>query len=149
MKYIKIISWILGISMFLSGFLKFFHPFKGWYSVQISASQLGEVAYASGIMGELTVGLIFIIASLGKERLTHRLYVSMITGASLLMIIIMATAVYVHLHPAVPAEVLPMKIKAPFIPGLFLLSGLLNVALALRLSQIPFYPDQAHASSNY
>lgn len=135
--------------MFLSGILKFFDPFAEWYSVQISASQLGDIAYASGIMGELTIGLILIIASLRKEKLPHRLYISIITGASLLMIIIMATAVYVHLHPAVPAEVLPMKIKAPFIPGLFLLPGLLNVALALKLSRIPLYPDRARASSKF
>lgn len=136
MKYIKTISWFLGVSMFLSGFLKFFDPFKGWYSVQISASNLGETAYALGILGELATGLIFMIALIWKEKLSHRVFITVIISTSLLMMIMMATAVYVHLHQAVPAEVLPMKIKSPYIPVLFLFMGSWNAFLSLKLSRI-------------
>jgi len=41
------------------------------------------------------------------------------------------TAVYVHLHPNVPADVLPLKIKPPFIPLFFLLIVLSNIILAI------------------
>jgi hypothetical protein len=48
------------------------------------------------------------------------------------MICMMAVAMYVHWQPGIPAEVLPMKIKPPVIPGMFLLMGVLNVGLVWR-----------------
>ena len=49
--------------------------------------------------------------------------------ASAAILPMMATAIYVHLQPNVPAEVLPLKIKSPFIPVFFLLLALTNIYL--------------------
>lgn len=140
MKYIKTISWFLGISMFMFGFLKFFDPFKGWYSVQISGSGLGEVSYAMGILGELSVGLSLMGALLLREKLPPRVFYLLIAGASLLVVVIMVTGVYVHLQPSVLAEVLPMNIKPPYIPGFFMLLGLLNAWLLGREFRRVLFP---------
>jgi hypothetical protein len=126
MKYIKSVSWFLGIAMFMFGFLKFFPPFKGWYTVQIATSELSELAYVMGIIGELSVGITFIFSFLFKDKISARLFVFVIIGASLMVVIMMVTGMYVHLHPSVPAEVLPLGIKPPYIPAFFLLMGLTN-----------------------
>ncbi len=39
----------------------------------------------------------------------------------------MLVAFYVHLHLRVPASVLPLKIRPPFIPGFFLVLALVNI----------------------
>ncbi len=52
--------------------------------------------------------------------------------ASAAILPMMATAVYVHLQPGVPAEVLPLKIKPPIIPVLFILLALANIYLMQR-----------------
>ena len=44
----------------------------------------------------------------------------------------MLTGVYVHLHPNVPANVLPLKIKPPYIPVFFLLIALSNTFLSIK-----------------
>lgn len=67
MKYSKAISLFLGLSMFRFGFLKFFDPFKGWYSVQISESGLGFGSYVMGILGELVVGRIFLCLHISRQ----------------------------------------------------------------------------------
>ncbi len=52
--------------------------------------------------------------------------------ASAAILPMMGTAIYVHLQPNVPAEVLPLKIKPPFIPVFFLLLALTNIYLIQR-----------------
>ena len=52
--------------------------------------------------------------------------------ASALAIMIMVAAIRAHLHPNVPANVLPLKIKPPFIPGFFLLLAVADIFLVRR-----------------
>ena len=121
--------------MFMFGFLKFFNPFKQWYSVQISGSGLGNAAYVMGIAGEMIVGATFVYTLVRWHALTNKQTSMLLTIASALVIIIMITGVYVHLQPAVPAEVLPLKIKPPYIPTLFMLLALGNI-WSVRIQQL-------------
>jgi uncharacterized membrane protein YphA (DoxX/SURF4 family) len=97
----------LGVSLFAFGFLKFFPPFKDWYGQQILHSGLPELAYPFGIAMELLIGCLYIFQPRWQK------------WASLLTMATMLVACYVHLQPEVLAEVLPLKIKAPFIPLMF------------------------------
>ena len=45
----------------------------------------------------------------------------------------MLVAFYIYVHPNVPADVLPLKISPPFIPGLFLVLAILNLYLKKRI----------------
>ncbi len=36
----KALSLFLGVLMFMFGFLKFFHPFRGWFEIQIQQSHV-------------------------------------------------------------------------------------------------------------
>lgn len=129
MKYIKSISWFLGTSMFMFGILKFVNPFKGWYSVQVTNSGLGEYSYWMGIAGEITVGVTLMVTLVCRQKISEKTFSVLITSASLIIIIMMLTGIYVHLQPKVPADVLPLKIKPPYIPGFFLLLALSNIIL--------------------
>lgn len=132
MKYRKITSWFLAISMFMFGVLKFVNPFKDWYRVQVANSELGELSYSMGILGETAVGATLILSLLYRQKIQFKTF-NLITNISFFTIIIMmATGVYVHLHPNVPADVLPLKIKPPYIPLFFLFLALSNVYLSIR-----------------
>ena len=130
--YFRYVSLFLGISMFMFGILKFVNPFKAWYTIQVTNSELGNTSYWLGIIGEIAVGLIFIsIVMLMKSVSLRQLRLPGIF-ASTIVIVMMLTGMYVHFHPGVPAEVLPLKIKPPYIPGFFIALASLNILLAQR-----------------
>ncbi|HVV56639.1 MAG TPA: hypothetical protein VHC47_14995 [Mucilaginibacter sp.] len=132
MKSVRIISISLGISVFTFGVLKFFNPFKGWYSVQIMTSGLSKFSYWLGIAGEIFAGALFLVSMILRRRLPQRIFRFAIMTASIAVIVMMVMAIIVHLNPNVPANVLPLKIKPPIIPALFLLLGFLNIMLVAR-----------------
>ena len=65
--------------------------------------------------------MLFLGSVLFREKLSKKVFSLAIISASTIAIMIMATAIRTHLHPDVPADVLPLKIKPPIIPGFFLL----------------------------
>lgn len=48
---------------------------------------------------------------------------------NLLIVAIMLVAVYVHLHPDVPAQVLPFQAKPPVVTIIVMLLAVLNIVL--------------------
>lgn len=135
MKYNKITTWFLATSMFMFGVLKFVNPFNGWYSIQVTNSGLGEMSYAMGIIGEIAVGITLFFCLIYKQRISRGLNTLLSNISFLIIIIMMLAGVYVHLHPNVPADVLPLKIKPPYIPVFFLLIALSNVYLSIKPSK--------------
>jgi hypothetical protein len=133
MKAVRIISTFLGISMFMFGIVKFVNPFKGWYSAQIMNGELNEFLYWPGITGEILVGILFLGSVLFRERLSQKAFSVAIIAASILEVMLMAIATRVHLHPNVPADVLPLKIKPPIIPLTFLLLAVGDIILTRRI----------------
>jgi hypothetical protein len=131
MKYQKVSSWFIGISIFMFGILKFVNPFKGWYSVQVANSGLGQLSYTMGILGEITAGTTLILCLLYRQKISSKAYNWLTNTSFFTIIIMMLTAFYVHLHPNVPADVLPLKIKPPYIPLFFLLIALSNIILSI------------------
>lgn len=134
--YQKVTSWFLAISMFMFGVLKFVNPFKDWYSVQVTNSELGKLSYAMGILGEVAVGTTLIICLLYRRKIQSETFNLVTNTAFFTIIIMMLTGVYVHLHSNVPADVLPLKIKPPYIPLFFLLLALSNIYLSIRQAKV-------------
>ena len=134
MKSVNIISIFMGISMFMFGFLKLFYPISEWFAIQISKSGLPGYLYWPGILSEILVGLMLLLSIFFRKRIPlHFLKIVLLSG-SVWVIGNMAVAVYVHLQPAVPAYVLPLKIKAPYIPLFFVILAVINMLLTKRLS---------------
>ncbi len=130
-RSVKSLSIVLGLAMFLFGILKFVNPFKAWYAAQVSASELPfQVwSYWAGQLGEIAVGAALLLIALLPARFRREQITQILYASNLLIVLMMLTAFYVHLHPQVPADVLPLKIRPPFIPGLFLLLALLSMYL--------------------
>jgi hypothetical protein len=128
----NVVAVVLGVTIFMFGFLKFFDPFHSWFQVQISNSHLPPGSFAMGIAGELSIGAAFVLSFTARGRLAA--YRQWLAGAaSLGLIVMMSVATYVHLHPNVPAEVLPLGIKYPFIPLTFLCLAVWEWVLVTRL----------------
>ena len=135
MKPVKLISWFLGVDMFMFGILKLTIPtIHGWFNVQMTNSGLSEYfPLWIGIAGEIITGSTLIISLLSDKNLSSKVFRIMIQLASIAIIPMMLTAIYVHLQPNVPAEVLPLKIKTPVIPSFVLILSLVNIYLVQRL----------------
>lgn len=111
--------------MLLFGFLKFFQPVRGWFEVQIQQSHLPHQAILAGKLGEMVTGILFLLPWLWKSS-TAKTKDLVLLLASLMLVVQMVTAIYVHLQPQVPASVLPLGIKPPVIPAFVLLLALLT-----------------------
>lgn len=128
-KSVKVITGFLGISMFMFGVLKFVNPFKNWYSQQIFLSDfpLPILSYWMGQLGEIIVGVAFIFLLFNHKKISSLKLNLIFNLGNFSIIIMMLVAFYVHAHPNVPADVLPLKISPPYIPGFFLLLAIANI----------------------
>lgn len=133
-KPTKRISLFLGVSMFAFGTLKFLDPFKLWYTTQIVTSDLPfqQWSYWAGQLGEILCGLVFILLPLFEQRIPTKINKTIFYINNIAIALMMVVAVYVHLHPHVPSDVLPLKIKPPIIPSIFLMISLINIRLYQR-----------------
>ncbi|MGB8535683.1 MAG: hypothetical protein WCD57_04670 [Acidobacteriaceae bacterium] len=121
----KVLSLILGVWMFMFGFLKFFQPIRGWFDIQIQQSHLPHESILAGKVTEMVVGILFLLPWLWRS-LRARSKDQILLIACLILFTQMAVAIYVHLQPGVPASVLPLGIKPPVVPVTVLLLGLLT-----------------------
>lgn len=133
-RLINGVSLFLGVLMFMSGFLKFFEPFQGWFEIQIQQSHLPQESILAGKLGEMVVGCLFLLPWL-RRSLTQRSRDQLLLIACTILVAQMGTAIYVHLQPEVPASVLPLGIKPPVIPGVVLLLALLTGSFAWKESR--------------
>jgi hypothetical protein len=121
----KVLSLILGVQMFMFGFLKFFQPFHGWFEIQIQQSHLPHESILAGKLTEMLTGILFLLPWVWRS-LTAKRKDQILLIACFILFTQMVVAIYVHLQPGVPASVLPLGIKPPVIPGVVLLLGLLT-----------------------
>ena len=109
------LSLVLGFLMLTFGLLKVVSPtIDGWFHVQIQQSHLPPAAILMGKLGEITTGVLFVLPRLRRWPSQWTRRILLLACSSLF--VEMLVAVYVHLQPAVPAEVLPLGIKPPIIP---------------------------------
>ena len=130
-KILKYNSRFLGTVIFMFGFLKFFEPFHTWFHIQIARSGLPPFGFPLGIAGEISIGVSLLLASFFRQRIKS-LFTPIVALASAGLIVNMAVAIYVHLQPDVPADVLPLGIKPPFIPLIVALLAGLNLFQLFR-----------------
>ena len=99
----KGLSLLLGVWMFMFGFLKFFQPIRGWFDVQIQQSHLPHEAILAGKLTEMLTGILFLLPWLWRS-LTAKSKDQVLLIACLILFSQMAVAIYVHLQPGVPAS---------------------------------------------
>lgn len=129
------LSVVLGLLMLTFGCLKFVNPtIDGWFHVQIQQSHLPHSAILMGKIAEIVTGILFLIPRLWRSPAKWAARILLIACSSLFLV--MLVAVYVHLQPGVPADVLPLGIKPPVIPLFVLVLDVLVAIPAWTSSQI-------------
>lgn len=129
------LSVVLGLLMLTFGCLKFINPtIDGWFHVQIQQSHLPPSAILMGKIAEILTGILFLIPRLWPSPAKWAARILLIACSSLFLV--MLVAVYVHLQPGVPADVLPLGIKPPVIPLFVLVLDVLVAIPAWTSSQI-------------
>ncbi|OBK39816.1 hypothetical protein A5658_02920 [Mycobacterium sp. 1245111.1] len=112
--------------MFAFGFLKLFEPFATWFDIQITKSGLPRFSIPLGKAGEMAIGLGLLSACHAKQKVPA-LYGPLVFAASAGLVVNLGVATYVHMQPEVPANVLPLGIKPPFIPLFVMCLAWLNL----------------------
>ncbi len=127
-KSAKIITGFLGITMFLFGLKKFFEPSIAKLQQQVILSELPfpDFTIWATRIGELLVGLALIFLAFFGNKLNAAFRQKFFYASHLMLLIMMLVATYVHLHPAVPSEYLPIA-KAPYFPGVYILIVVINM----------------------
>lgn len=130
-RILKYNSMFLGVFMFMFGFLKYFEPFRTMFDVQITESDLPRLSIPLGKVGEMAIGLGLLLPACFRHKIPN-LYRPIVFVASAALVVNMGIATYVHLQPRVPANVLPLGIKPPFIPLLVMVLAVVNLYQAYR-----------------
>src|SRR5215813_10861763 len=129
------LSPVLGLLMLTFGLLKVVDPtIDGWFHVQIQQSHLPHSAILMGKIAEIVTGILFLLPRFRPWPAKWEGRILLIACSSLFLV--MLVAVYVHLQPGVPPEVLPLGVKPPVIPLFVLLLGVLVAIPAWKDSQI-------------
>lgn len=126
------VTALLGGFMVMAGMAKFFLPFADIFEAQIELSGLPFPALSkfAGQMGEIFAGLLYLLILTEGKFISSKLAAMILNLVTMLTVVIMSVAVYVHLSPNVPAEVLPLQSKPPVLTVLVMF-----VSLGLWLSK--------------
>jgi hypothetical protein len=122
------LSLVLGVLMLAFGGLKVVNPtIDGWFHVQIQQSHLPPAAIPLGKIAEIVTGILFLLPHVRRWPAGWGDRIVWLACGSLAAE--MLAAVYVHLQPGVPPEVLPLGVKPPVLPlGVLLLAVAVAVA---------------------
>lgn len=133
-KVQKILTGLLGAFMVMAGTVKFFDPFTTMFAKQIALSELPfpTLSRWTGQLGEIFAGLLLLVVMIGNKALAAPIKDKTMQLSTLLTTAIMIVAVYVHLLPSVPAEVLPLQSKPPVMTLIILGLAWLNAFLYFR-----------------
>jgi hypothetical protein len=121
--------------MLTFGLLKVVNPtIDGWFHVQIQQSHLPQSAIPMGKIGEIMTGVLFVLPRFRRWPAKWAGRILLLACSSLFLE--MLVAVYVHVQPGVPAEVLPLGIKPPVIPLFVVLLDVMVAVPAWKDAQV-------------
>ncbi|PSW15795.1 hypothetical protein C9J01_01910 [Photobacterium rosenbergii] len=134
LKSQKILTGLLGAFLLMAGTVKFFEPFNTMFTQQILLSELPFpfLSRWAGQLGEMAAGALLLVITIGGKSLERDMRTLIMYASTALTTVIMFVAVYVHLLPNVPAEVLPFQSKPPVFTLVILSLAWLNAYLYKR-----------------
>lgn len=135
-RLIRAVMAFLGLFMLVPGVVKFFDPFKTFFTTQIAMSELSfpTLSYWMGQLGEISIGLLLFSLVFFWNKFTSAFLQRGFYFSHIIVTIIMLVSLYVHAHPAGPVEVLPMEEKFPFLSIVLLLGVVANMVLIRKVS---------------
>ena len=137
-KSVKIVTGILGFFMLIPGLAKFTEPFKTFIykHLDIIGFPFPDLMQYIVKFSEIGIGLVLIYLAFKGNTLSSSLRNKIFYLGNLSIIAMMIVAVYTHLHPDVPAEVLPMEFKPPIMPIGYILLVIYNLYLFKKTHRI-------------
>lgn len=135
-KLALFLTFLLGAFLTMAGTVKFFDPFTSMFSQQIAYAELPlpTLSRWAGQLGEIGAGLGFLAVLIFGRKLSASQKKQLLWLASGLTLVIMTVALYVHLLPQVPAEVLPMQSKPPVLTLIVMALVAINYKLSAPVS---------------
>lgn len=133
-KKVKILTGILGLFMLMPGIAKFTQPFKSFIYQHLFLINFPFPNITQYIVkfSEVLIGLTLLILVFKKDFLNSNFRKKLFYLNHIAIISMMLVAIYVHLHPNVPAKVLPMEIKPPYMPVFYILLVTINLILSRK-----------------
>ncbi|SDW09589.1 hypothetical protein SAMN05444411_10163 [Lutibacter oricola] len=117
-KLVKIVTGILGFIMLVPGLAKFGEPFKTFIYKHLTIIGFPFPDFMQYVVkfSEVGVGLLLIYVAFRANKLNPSFRNKLFYLGNITVVGIMIVAVYTHLHLDVPAEILPMETKPPYMP---------------------------------
>lgn len=127
----KVSTSIVAFFLLIPGLAKFTDPFKTMFTVQIEKSELpfASLSFIVGQGAEILIGALLFALLFWGTKFSSAITNTLFTIGNLFVYPIMAVAIYVHLHPAVPASVLPMESKPPVLAIILLIGATVNLII--------------------
>lgn len=131
----KISTSIVAFFLFIPGLVKFTEKFKTFFTKQIELSNIPfpELSFVVGQASEIITGALLFSLLFFWKRFIPTTANKLFTYGNLMVIIIMAVALYVHVHPAVSAEILPFEEKFPYLTLLLIVLASINLYTKKRI----------------
>lgn len=127
----KAISILIGSFMLIEGLNKFRESYITLFQEQIMLSGLSFLTLSklAGELGEITAGITLLTLLFFWKKIPVVLADRAFYIANLLIFSIMSVTVSVHLHAAVPSEILPFSYKPPVLTVITMFLAVLNIYL--------------------
>lgn len=137
-KITHFLSGFLGFLMFMPGIAKFFQPFKTsiYRQLQIIEIPFPEIMSYIVQFSEIVIGALLLFLTFSKNKLRSSLRKKMFYLGNGTVIIMMSVATYTHLHPQMPAEILPLESKPPVLAVVMIIAGIINLWLYSRIKEV-------------
>ncbi len=122
-KSVKILTAVLGFFMLIPGLAKFTEPFKTFIYQHLLLTRFpfpDSMQYVVKF-GEAAIGLALLFLAFRGNSLSDGGRRSLFNLSHLAVVVTMIVAIYTHMHPDVPAGILPMEFKPPYLPIFYLL----------------------------
>ena len=117
--------------MLVPGLVKFKEPFKTFIYKHLDSIgfPLPDIMQYVVKFSEIGVGLLMLFLAFKGTSLNTTLRNKMFYLGNFAIIIMMIVGVYTHLHPNVPAAILPFEYKPPIMPISYIVLALVNIYL--------------------
>lgn len=130
-KSIKILTGILGLFMLLPGLAKLTEPFKTFIykHLDIIGFPFPDIMQYVVKFSEIGIGLTLLFLAFKGSSINISLRNKIFYLTNIAVIVMMIVAIYTHIHPDVPAEILPAEFKPPVMPIGYIALVIVNLYL--------------------
>ncbi len=128
---VKIVTGTLGFFMLIPGLAKLTEPFKTFIfqHLEIIGFPFPDLMQYVVKYSQIVIGLTLLFLAFKGNSLNLILRNQIFYLANFSVVVMMLVAIYTHLHPDVPAAILPVQFKPPILPFGYIFLVVINFIL--------------------